>query len=170
MIAIPNRVRVVVVVSALALAAGLLTLALLAKPTQAQAQSDTLNERVPLALTVNNPCTGEEVFIEGTDHLVFHRTVDANGGFHVKVHSNFEGQGVSPSGAKYVLHTSANNRFYFRAESAENDTFTDTFKIIRQGSATPEADDFELKLTFHVTINANGEVTAIVDKYEAECK
>jgi peptidoglycan/LPS O-acetylase OafA/YrhL len=46
MIVIANRVRVVVVmVSALAVAAGLLTLALLEKPAQAQAETITSNDR-----------------------------------------------------------------------------------------------------------------------------
>jgi hypothetical protein len=169
MIAIPNRVRVVVVVSALALAASLLTLALLAKPTQAQAESDTFNLRFPVAFGAINHCTGEEAFIEGTAHSVFHFTEDANGGFHVKSLFHVQGQGVSPSGAKYVIHDSSNSHFNVRAESADNLTHTGTFKVIRQGSATPE-DDFKVKLLFHVTINANGEVTAEVEADERECK
>jgi hypothetical protein len=45
MLVIPARVKaVVVMVSALAVAAGLLTLALLAKPAQTQADIETFNE------------------------------------------------------------------------------------------------------------------------------
>jgi hypothetical protein len=62
MVIIQTRVRVVVVVSGLALAAGLLTLALLAKPAQAQAQRD----RVPVVFDFLNPCTGESVVFNGT--------------------------------------------------------------------------------------------------------
>ncbi len=48
MATIPTRVRIVVVVSALTFAAGLLTLALMAQPTQAQAQTQSFNERFPV--------------------------------------------------------------------------------------------------------------------------
>jgi hypothetical protein len=169
MVAMTNRMRLVVVMSALALAAGLLTLALLAKPTQAQAETETFNERFPFAFEIENPCTGEVVFIEGTLHFVFHITQDADGGFHIKGHLNFQGKGVSPSGAKYVVYESANSQFNFRAESADNFTSPVTFQVIRQGSPTPE-DDFKVKALFHFTENANGELTAEVFKFEAQCK
>jgi len=169
MVAMPNRMRLVVVMSALALAAGLLTLALLAKPTQAQAETATVNERFPVAFEIENPCTGEVVFIEGTLHSVFHITRDADGGFHIKGHNNFQAQGVSPSGAKYVVHESANRQLNFRDESADNFTFLVTLEAIRQGSATPE-DDFKVKALIHITANANGELTAEVVKIRGECK
>ena len=60
MFVMPKRVRVVVVVATLACAAGLLMLALMAKPTQAQAQNDTTNERIPFANNSFDPCLGEE--------------------------------------------------------------------------------------------------------------
>ena len=108
MIVIPNRVRVVVVVSALALAAGLLTLALLAKPTQAQAETITSTERLPLNNTYFNPCTGEEFHIEGTVHLVQHRTIDENGTDHVQVHSNTQGRGqLLPKYGRGEVHAQA---------------------------------------------------------------
>jgi hypothetical protein len=171
MVVVPTRVRAVVVVSALALAAGLLSLAMLAKPAQTQAQTDMFNERVPQTFVIPNPCTGEDVFVEGTSHLVFQRTEDANGGFHFKGHVNFQGRGVSASGAEYVVHESSNTHDNFRdfSESATNFTFTATLKLVRQGSATP-ADDFEAKVTFHFTILANGELTSEVVKTEAVCK
>jgi hypothetical protein len=171
MVAILTRMRVVALALALALAGGLLTLALLAKPTQGQAVTFTDNERIPFTFEVTNPCTGELVVGKATQHLVFHVTQDPNGGFHFKGHSNVQGRGVSESGAKYVVHESSNLHDNFRviSKSATNFTFTGTLQFIRQGSAAPE-DDFRVKATFHVTINANGEVTSEVAKFKEECK
>jgi hypothetical protein len=76
---------------------------------------------------------------------------------------------VSPSGAEYVVHDTLNEHNNFTTNSAENFTITETFKVIRQGSATPE-DDFTVKALFHLTVNANGDVTAVVGRSEAECK
>ena len=44
-----------------------------------------------------------------------------------------------------------------------------TVKITRQGSVTT-TDDLQAKALFHITINAQGEVTAEVSKFEFVCK
>jgi hypothetical protein len=171
MVVIPNRVRVVVVLSALALAVGLLTLALPASPAQAQ-PDQMFNERLPFAFTTVHSCTNEEVSIEGTQHLIFFTNEDANGGFHFKGHNNLQATGVSASGAKYVIRESLNNHNNFNefSESASNFTMTDSFHMIRQGPATATEDEIVVKVVFHVTVNANGEVTSVVDQFEAVCQ
>jgi hypothetical protein len=168
MVAMPNRVKVVVVISALALAAGLLALALGAKPTQAQAETDTVNVRTPLEGTFVNPCTEEEFTFEGTAHEVLHSTVNASGGFLFMVHGNFQVQGESASGAKYVVHQSEASTFVL-SEAADNFTATRNLQFIRVGSATPE-EEFVIKQVVHFTINANGEATSDVVEETVECK
>lgn len=69
------------------------TLALAAGMTLAQATTDTSNERVPLDLTVDNPCTGEPLYLTGELHILFQFTEDANGGVHVQ--TQFQPQGAS---------------------------------------------------------------------------
>ena len=158
-------------VVALALAASLLTLAVaLAKPAQAQAETEHFNDRDAIEGVFFNECTGEDVTYEGTQHLVFNSTEDASGGVHFKGHSNIQVLGVSESGAKYVAHQTDNQQQNFDvvSDSVSSFTFTDTLQFIRQGSETPE-DDFQVKQTFHVTINANGEVTSEVTNQEVEC-
>jgi hypothetical protein len=166
MLVIPARVKVVVVmVSALALAAGLLTLTLLAKPAQAQAQTFTDTDQSPFSQFVIG-CT-EEVFVEGTLNTVTHTTTDANGGSHVAGQFNFQGQGEGvSSGDNYVFHSQFNVSENFT--DALTTTFTRTFQIKRQGSATP-GDDATFKSVFHVTVNAQGEVTAEVASFEEVC-
>ena len=168
MVVIPNRVRVLVVVSALALAAGLLTLALLAKPTQAQAQHETFRAQMPFEMGGFNPCTGETYYLEGTVHLVTQVTQDANGNFHFTSHQVVEGQGVGASGAKYVVHDSFNTTINFTLEAAQTFTQEFIFKVIRQGSDTPE-DDYTVKYLIHFTVTANGELTSEVGRFEIEC-
>ncbi len=148
-----------------------MTLALAAGMALAQATTEKFNERIPFSGVLFNPCTGEEVLFEGTQHLLFHRTEDASGGFHFKGHGNFQLKGESASGAKYVAHGISNDHIKFDvfSESAGNFTFPQTLQFIRQGSETAE-DDFQQKVLFHVTVNANGEVTSLVDQFESECK
>jgi hypothetical protein len=171
MVVMTTRGRAVVLVVALALAASLLTLAVvLAKPAQAQ-PDQIINERQLVALTIVNPCTGEEVFVEGTQHINFHFYEDATGGSHFKGHNNLQATGVSDIGAKYIVHDSVNShdKFDVFSESASNFTFTWTEHFIRQGSATP-TDDFVIKFVTHVTMNANGEVTSVVNQAESVCE
>jgi hypothetical protein len=168
MVAMPNRVRVVVVVSALALAVGLLTLALLAKPAQAQTQ----RERVPVEFDFLNPCTGETILFRGTVQVFFEEKQDANGGSHFQVHAHLHGQGVGlTSGDKYVLNETQNNHQNFRVPSesgAANFHITQSLRVIRQGQDML-GDDFQSEFLLHLTINANGDVTADVVRTESQC-
>jgi hypothetical protein len=178
MVVMTTRGRGVVLVVALALAAGLLALALGAKPTQAQAETYKFNDRETISGRMYNPCieeevpSGEEVTYEGTMHTVGHTTEDASGGFHIQGHVDLQVQGVSTSGAKYVVHEGTNDHLNFDvfSESASNFTYTLTLHWIRKGSEMSE-DDLQAKGLVHATVNANGEVTSVFDEeWEAECK
>jgi hypothetical protein len=170
MVVMTTRARVVVVVSALALAASLLTLAMvLAKPAQAQAGTSTLTDQS----TFNGSflgCANEFVEIQGTMNTVAHTTTDANGEVHTVSRFNIQGQGVSDSGAKYVFNdvfniivNSSGGAPYF------NVTFTQSAKLIRQGEATPTDDDRDINLLIHQTVNAQGELTSEILKFEEVC-
>jgi hypothetical protein len=171
MLVITARVKVVVVmVSALALAAGLLTLTLLSKPAQAQAQTSTDIERTPFSSEVSG-CSGEEYFLlEGTLQTVAHTTMDANGGFYTKYQFHLWGQGEGlSSGDKYVFDNIANANVIRSPTGADLIAHeSQTVKITRQGSVTT-TDDFQVKAFFHITINAQGQVTAVVDSFEKVC-
>jgi hypothetical protein len=165
MVVIPNRVRVVLVVSALALAAGLLTLASLANPAQAKAENFMDTDQSPTSVTLFSSCTGELVFIEGTSNLVSHTTIDGNGMVHTRYHQTVQGQGEGDiSGAKYVYNSVYNYDVY---STGVNYNFTNThnIKLISQDSAT---DDMNIKLLTHVTVNDQGEVTAVYE-FKSEC-
>jgi hypothetical protein len=123
-----------------------------------------------IALTIGDPCTGEQIFFEGTQHIRSSSLEDGNGGFHVQGYIGLQAKGVSDSGANYVVHESLPTHYNFSVfvEGESNITFTTTYHFIRQGSDTP-FDDYLLKSVNHATVNANGEVTSVVSEFEAEC-
>ena len=148
-----------------------ITLALAAVTTApANAQATTFIERViePLDESIISPCTGEEVHFTGELHLTFHTTIDAGGGIHSKftlVPHNVRGVG-SDTGIQYQAVGGHRSHFSADADSAPL-IFTDTemFNLVSQGGT----DNFQGKFTFHVTINANGVETVVVDQASERC-
>jgi len=130
----------------------------------------TDNVKVPIDIFVFVPCAaggaGEFVVLNGTLHILFRTTIDSKGGFHTKFH--FQPQGVTgtgfTTGDKYqgtgVTQGTANGKVGFVS------TFVNNFKIIGQGPGN----NFLIHENFHITVNANGEVTALVDNFSVRCK
>jgi hypothetical protein len=149
----------------LALAAGLLTLASLATPTQAQSGT---TDRVEFSENFTDQCTGELFHIDGTILTVSHYTIDANGGQHIQYVENTKGTGESlTTGAEYAFSRETHGqRNYFGDSYTYYDSYVTTMK--RQGSTTPE-DDFKITISVKQTINANGEVTTEIVKVESSC-
>jgi hypothetical protein len=171
MTVIANRWRVLALMFALVLAGGLLTLALLEKPAQAQAETITSTDEYTFDEFLED-CTGELVELAGTQHIVAHSTLDATGALHTKYHVVTQGRGVSDSGAKYIVINTDNveeNITLPPEEVQRTITNPGMFKLIRQGSSTP-ADDQYVNYLLHVTVNANGEVTAVVSSFDFGCK
>ena len=137
------------------------------RSASAQATAITENLQFPIAFVVFVPCAnggaGEIVSLSGTLHEVFHITFDANGGVHVKIHDQpqaIRGFGQA-SGAKYQA-TGVTQQ-----QSNTNPlTFVNNFRIIGQGPGN----NFLVHQVFHVTVNANGAVTALFDRASAECR
>ena len=167
MVVMTTRGRSVVLVVALALAVSLLMLAVvLAKPAQAQALTFTDTDQAPFSFF--GGCT-ETAFIEATLYTVAHTTIDPNGGRHTKFHFRVQGQGEGlSSGDKYVFNVAANENRNSPTRADLTFTLTQNVKIIRQGSTTP-TDDFQGKALFHLTVNAQGELTSEVTNAEFVC-
>jgi hypothetical protein len=134
------------------------------------AVATTSNAFVPIALAVFVPCAnggaGETVTLTGNLHFQSHTTVDAQGGLHANVHT--QPQGVSGTGdvtgAKYQGTGVTQDRINVTA--GETFTFVNNFRIIGQGPGN----NFLVHQNVHITINANGDLTADVDNLRAECK
>jgi hypothetical protein len=133
----------------------------------AQAVVILQNLRVPFAADVFVPCAnsgaGELVTVAGTLHAILQLSFDAAGGVHIKMHE--QPQRVSAVGqttgatfqARGVTHEQANANPFI---------FLDTLRLIGQGPAA----NFTLHQLVHVTVNANGEVTAVTVHASAECR
>lgn len=140
----------------------------------AQASTITDNVKVPLSgFGVFVPCAndgaGEVVTLSGTLHLLVHVTIDAHGGVHVKSHA--QPQGVSGigelTGAKYQgTGVTQDHTNIGAAGLPYTFTFVNNFRIIGQGPGNNST----VHENVHVTINANGEVTASVDNFRARCR
>jgi hypothetical protein len=116
--------------------------------------------------TFVNPCNGETVTItSGTFQIVIHETATPSGGFHLIVEGNAQGvKGVGTSGTSYQVP----GGFWFELNvtpGAETTTETDVFNLVAKGSAP----NFRVLGTFHVTIDAKGNVTAFVDNFTETC-
>ena len=130
-----------------------------------------VNLKMPLDMTFFVPCAlggqGEDVHLSGDLHTVIHVTRDAHDTYHIEQH--YQPQGISgvgmTSGAQYqatgITRSSENV-----VGMPYNYTLVNNFRIIGQGAGN----NFLLHETFHITVNANGELTAVADNYSVDCK
>ena len=134
--------------------------------------TQTTNEQVPVTIFVFVSCAnggaGEVVALQGDLHILSHVTVSNSGNVHVKVHfqpMGISGQGLT-TGDKYQGTGVTQEQFNSNGPLPITDTFINNFRIIGQGPGN----NFLVHATFHITINANGDVTSVVDNFKAECK
>ncbi len=130
--------------------------------------ANIFNLRFP-ATETGSPCTAEPVVLEGQAHVVLSVTEDAAGGFRLVFHADEQVRGATGSGVQYVANNTSLHRTNLTPGGAI--TFTDRFhlNIIRQGEGVA-SDDFYLHAVYHITVNANGEPTAEVDRTFVTCR
>ena len=136
----------------------------------AAAQPFTRVEEIPVDETLFVPCAaggaGEEVQLTGKLHHLVHFIINSTGGVHFKFHSSDQGitgTGLT-TGDKY--HRTGATNSEFNAKVGEQSTVVDSFNIIGQGNGN----NFLLHVTLHITVNANGTMTAEVFDFRVECK
>ena len=127
-----------------------------------------INDKVPLTMSVFIPCAGETVVLTGELHTVMSITENENG---IHVRSHFQPMGVSGvgpiSGNKYQATGVTRQDMNTASDGFPvTQTFVNNFRIIGQGPGN----NYLVHAVFHVTVNANGEVTAQVDNSSTECK
>jgi hypothetical protein len=139
-----------------ALAIVLIWLSLMSAPLWA-ATSTT----IPLDAIRSGDCTGEDVELSGTIHLVSQLQSDGSEVGHI----NFQGvSGVGlTSGTTY--RSSSVDNFRLAAPYPSDITSVRSLRLISPG---PE-DDLLVRFLFHITVNANGEITAEVEDVNFEC-
>ena len=182
MMVIPNRGRILAVLSALALAGGLLTLALLAKPTQAEPPTDNENgavvEDFPYAVTIDtsqpgNGCVnGEVIDITGTMHTVTH-FVPVPGGSHSNTTFSlanargvgFDPQTLEPTGSEYVFHYSQTivDNFLPTGDSVGGAV------TIQTATGKGSSPDQVFSATYHYILTEDGVVKLEVGQFFVKC-
>ena len=129
------------------------------------ASAATTRETVPFRTTIVG-CSGERVRVSGQLLLISHFTEDSGGGFHdVFVLVPRQVIGVSASGVTYRVVGGDRSTFHVSGRGTETFTNTDQFMIVSQGGE----DNLLTRFTFHVTVNANGETTTVVDRFSGKC-
>lgn len=134
--------------------------------------SDRVNLTIPTQFAAQNPCAGgrfgEIVVFTGDQHLVFDQTTTSNGHLSTMLHWNAEGiTGIGQyTGLGYRATGVTQDHQVSNVELPYTETMTNNYHIIGQGQAT----DMDLKETVHVTVDANGWVTAWVTDYNFACK
>jgi len=136
-----------------------------------QALTITTNDFVPFAQLAFVPCAnggaGEIVLIQGTLHIQQHITINGNRAS-IKIHFQPQGAGGTglTTGDTYnaVGVTQEQDSLPLVGGAAEF-TFINNFRIIGQG---PD-NNLQVHQTVHVTINANGVVTTVVNNTSVEC-
>jgi hypothetical protein len=151
-----NKIRRIMVVSSLAMVALLLT--------AANANASAQQIQFPINGAIINPCNGETFTYTGSFHGVFNVTLDGSGGFHLVSNDNIHVSGTGDQGNSYVGDETDNSTFNGRVGFEQ--TFTTNFNMISNGAAP----NFYIHVLGHLTVNANGTVTANIFNISASCR
>jgi len=130
------------------------------------------NVRVPITLFVFVPCAdggaGELIQLEGDLHVLFHTTISSSGNLDSKFH--FQPMGISgvglTTGAKYQGTGVTQDEFSSEGPFPITESSVNNFRMIGQGPGN----NFAVHENTHITFNANGQVTVVVDNLKTECK
>lgn len=130
------------------------------------ATTTTTNQIIPFDQVLSG-CT-EPIAFTGSLHLVTTETRSASGNLHVMTHA--QPQGVSGTGlitgATYQGTGVTQQSLSINAPLPYTESFINNFRLIGQG---PDNNRL-VHENFHVTVNANGEVTTVHDNFMVDCK
>jgi hypothetical protein len=113
-------------------------------------------------------CAGEVLEFHLREQLVVHESQDARGGIHFHFVINDKGstaEGLS-SGTRWHQVGATKENDNIRGEAPMTISFVNAFNLISNGPAP----NLLIHEQFHITLNANGVVTALVERSRIECK
>ena len=141
----------------------------LALPHSAAAQATVfdLQGTVPISTSIINPCTFETLALNGTEFFKLHLVGDAAGGAHVTLNLDTTG---TATGAVVSYSYTENDTFAFHLNPfvASAETARLSTKAMLRGPA--KGDNSIMKISFHITMNANGDLSSVVDQVTLNCK
>jgi len=112
---------------------------------------------------VLNQATGEWLLASGTARYSLQSVTDSAGGSHWMFHGEHNLRGVGQTtGVKYQVISTVTQHFNTKYGSAYEWTFVNTSPLISQGQES----NMIFTIRNHLTINANGEMTAFFSEIE----
>ncbi len=133
-----------------------------------QASTVTSNASFPFTETAVT-CDNVFVTLTGKMHLLAHVTTDAQGGRHATLQINTEAvKGTDAAGNRYVSSSTNSDTINEAGADGTQSEHTVTTKFLLNGRGN--LPDLFAKVTMHVTVNANGEVTAEVTNVVVNCR
>jgi hypothetical protein len=130
------------------------------------------NESIPLTgFTAFIPCAdngaGELVLLDGDLHVLISFTINGN---NISGKDHFQPQSLSGfgtvTGDKYQGTGVTQDEFKGSLQNGQfQQSFVNNFRMIGQGPGN----NFTVHENFHITINANGDVTAVHDNFTTDC-
>jgi hypothetical protein len=136
----------------------------LALPVNAQAAATTESFQFETDVLA---CNGDLIHLSGTLLVVFTETATPSGGFVFSSH--FQPQGIKGvdlvTGTKFIGTGLTRDLVVITPAGGFTEAFVNQFHI----QATTGAESFIVSEVFHITVNANGELTAFVDNFRATC-
>ncbi len=138
------------------------SIGVLAAPSSAALAAGASTGTTPFGVITPNPCNGTSVKLAGTLHSVSH-FVTSGLGFHVDEQLSAHLSGVGSDGTAYS--SSAFERFGLNATKGGEISSPLSELIISHGKSP----NFRLHEVVHLTINANGVLTAVVANFTATC-
>jgi hypothetical protein len=125
------------------------------------------NETIPVDKTVLcNPCIPTDVVtVTGNVHMVSTATFSESGNASAKFSINFQGVKLTTlNGDTYQCNDTNEQSFQDKQLPVVESMVTDT-EFVKPGANN----NFKVHIGFHVTINAKGVVTAVVDNLTISC-
>jgi hypothetical protein len=123
-----------------------------------------------VGMTFLNPCTAEYITITGgTLQFLIRMSQDAAGGRHAVIHGS--AQGVVATG-EITGDTYRLAGDFWIEENASGGGFPLVVQMVEVHDVLSEgsADNLIIRLVSHLTVNADGTVTALVDSVRTECR
>lgn len=143
---------------------GLIGLALftvsLASPTLSAIAATSTS--IPIHAIRSADCTDELVEISGTIHLVSQTQADGS----VVGHFNYQNVNAVGLTSGTIYSVAAVDNFFLSAPFPSSINSVRQFRLISQGSD----DNLLVNALYHITVDANGEVTSEIDSLESECR
>lgn len=129
------------------------------------------NEKIPIDLLFFVPCAnggaGEEVQLSGSLHVLTSITINGN---NLRGKMHFQPQGIKGVGTvtadKYPGTGVTQDEFKGSFVKGYEETAIDNFRIIGQG----KGNNFLVHTVFHITVNANGQISVVLVHAKTECK